>query len=134
MRFALRAAAIVAGLIACLPLHYVWKLARRPSPWPRRFLWWVGRSAGMKVRSVGRPLARNVLFLANHMSWLDIMVLAGESGTAFVSKDDLGHGFVHWLADLNHTVYVKRECRTSDLRSTQRALRSIKGVKVVPIG
>jgi 1-acyl-sn-glycerol-3-phosphate acyltransferase len=114
MRFALRAAAIVAGLIACLPLHYAWKLVRRPSPWPRRFLWWVGRSAGMKVRSVGRPLERNVLFLANHMSWLDIMVLAGESGTAFVSKDDVARWpVIGWLAGLNNTVYIARSDRRS---------------------
>ena len=114
MRFALRAAAIVAGLIACLPLHYAWKLARRPSPWPRRFLWWVGRSAGMKVRTVGRPLGRNVLFLANHMSWLDIMVLAGASGTAFVSKDDVARWpVIGWLAGLNNTVYIARSDRRS---------------------
>jgi 1-acyl-sn-glycerol-3-phosphate acyltransferase len=25
-----------------------------------------------------------------------------------VSKDNLGAGFIHWLADQNHTVYVKR--------------------------
>ena len=29
-------------------------------------------------------------------------------GAAFVSKDNLGHGLLHWLADQNGTVYVKR--------------------------
>jgi 1-acyl-sn-glycerol-3-phosphate acyltransferase len=28
-----------------------------------------------------------------------------------VAKDELGHPFIHWLADQNHTVYVKRTQR-----------------------
>jgi len=48
------------------------------------------------------------LLVGNHTSWLDILILGGATGCAFVSKDNLGHGFVHWLADQNHSVYVKR--------------------------
>lgn len=60
------------------------------------------------MRVVGRPAGRHTLLLANHTSWLDIVILAGATGCAFVSKDDLGHGLLHWLADQNGTVYVKR--------------------------
>ena len=35
-------------------------------------------------------------------------MLSGATGCAFVSKDELGHPFIHWLADQNDTVYVKR--------------------------
>jgi 1-acyl-sn-glycerol-3-phosphate acyltransferase len=109
LRFAGRVLSIVAGLLACLPLHYLWKLFGRPSPWPRRFLAWVGRSAGLWARSVGTPLGRNVLFVANHLSWLDIMILAGATGTAFVSRDDVGRWpVIGWLSDMNNTVYVDR--------------------------
>jgi lyso-ornithine lipid O-acyltransferase len=48
------------------------------------------------------------MLIGNHTSWLDILVLGGATGCAFVSKDDLGHGFIHWLADQNATVYVRR--------------------------
>lgn len=48
------------------------------------------------------------MIIANHTSWLDILILAGATNCAFVSKDELGHGFLHWLADQNATVYVKR--------------------------
>ena len=51
------------------------------------------------------------MIIANHTSWLDILVLGGATGCTFVSKDTLGHGFVHWLADQNATVYVKRSHR-----------------------
>ena len=112
LRLSLRLVAIAGGLLVCLPLHYAWKLLRRPSPWPRRFLGWVGRAAGMRARSVGTPLPGNVLFVANHLSWLDIMILAGATGTAFVSRDDIGRlPVAGWLAGLNDTIYVDRSNR-----------------------
>ncbi len=109
IRAILRVSAIVVGLLACLPLHYSWKLFGQPSPWPRRFLFWVGYSAGVRTRIVGAPLARRVLFLSNHLSWLDIMVIAGATGAAFVSKDEVGRWpVIGWLARLNNTVFVAR--------------------------
>ena len=38
-------------------------------------------------------------------------MLGGATGCAFVAKDELGHPFIHWLADQNRTVYVKRSHR-----------------------
>jgi 1-acyl-sn-glycerol-3-phosphate acyltransferase len=115
---------ISAGLLFCLPFHYSWKLLGRPSPWPRRFLWWVGRAAGVRVAITGTPLPSHVLFLANHLSWLDIMVLAGASGTAFVSKDEVGRWPVlGWLARLNNTVFIARTERKA-VRGQADALRA----------
>lgn len=124
MRLMLRVLAIVAGLIVCLPLHYGWKVARRRSPWPRRFLFWVGRSAGMEVRIVGEPLRSHVLFVSNHLSWLDIMLIAGASGAAFVSKDEVARWpVIGWLAALNNTVFVARTERNA-VRGQADALRA----------
>jgi 1-acyl-sn-glycerol-3-phosphate acyltransferase len=138
LRFALRLLAVLGGLLVCLPLHYAWKLVRRPSPWPRRFLGWVGRAAGLKARAVGTPLPRNVLFVANHLSWLDIMILAGATGTAFVSRDDVGRWpVIGWLAGLNNTVYVDRSNRRAvhDQADTVRgALASGQPVALFPEG
>ncbi len=115
---------IVAGLLFCLPFHYACKLLRRPSPWPRRFLWWVSYAAGARVTEVGTPLPSHVLLVANHLSWLDIMVLAGASGTAFVSKDEVGRWPVlGWLARLNNTVFIARSERKA-VRGQADALRS----------
>jgi len=60
------------------------------------------------VRREGAAIGPHTLLVANHTSWLDILVLGGATGCTFVSKDALGHPFIHWLADQNHTVYVKR--------------------------
>ena len=124
MRLILRTASVVAGLLVCLPLHYLWKLSGRRSPWPPRFLRWVGRSAGMRTRIVGTPLRTHVLFVSNHLSWLDIMLLAGASRTAFVSKDDVARWpVIGWLAGLNNTVFIARAERNA-VRGQADALRS----------
>lgn len=103
---------MAAGLAACIPLHFLWKAAGAPSPWPRRFLGFAGRRAGLRVRIEGRPLPGHVLFVSNHVTWLDILALGGATGTAFVSRDDVEHWpLVGWIAGLNDTIYVARHAR-----------------------
>jgi 1-acyl-sn-glycerol-3-phosphate acyltransferase len=124
LRFALRVAAIAAALLLCLPLHYVWKIAGRRSPWPRRFLGLVARAAGMRARILGTPLPSHVLFVANHLSWLDIMLVARASGAAFVAKAEVGEWpVVGWLARLNNTVFVARSARAG-VKGQADALRA----------
>jgi 1-acyl-sn-glycerol-3-phosphate acyltransferase len=94
--------------LACAPLHLAAKAISGRSPWPRRFLAAAAWIVGARVRTVGQPVGPHSLLICNHTSWLDILVLGGSTGCAFVSKDTLGHGFIHWLADQNATVYVRR--------------------------
>jgi 1-acyl-sn-glycerol-3-phosphate acyltransferase len=105
----LAAAALVFALFA--PMHVASKLLLGRSRWPRRFLAAATRIVGVRVTLVGSTPGPHSLLLANHLSWLDIVILGGSVGTAFVAKDNLGHGLLHWLADQNHTVYVRREHR-----------------------
>lgn len=124
IRFTYRFLLIVGGLLICLPLHYSWRLLARRSPWPRHFLGWAGRSAGLRVTVAGTPLTSHVLFVANHESWLDIMGIAGATGASFVSKAEVGRWpVVGWLANLNQTVYVERADRKS-VHSQADALRA----------
>ncbi|CAA9492371.1 MAG: 1-acyl-sn-glycerol-3-phosphate acyltransferase [uncultured Sphingomonas sp.] len=106
-----RVAGLVALFLVCAPLHFASKFILRRSAWPPRFLGAAAWICGARVRVSGTPAAPHSLLLANHISWLDILVLGGATGSAFVAKDDLGHPLVHWLADLNNTVYVRREQR-----------------------
>jgi 1-acyl-sn-glycerol-3-phosphate acyltransferase len=65
-----------------------------------------------------------VLFVSNHLSWLDIMVVAGATGTAFVSKDDVARWpVIGWLARLNNTVFIARTERKA-VRGQADALRA----------
>jgi 1-acyl-sn-glycerol-3-phosphate acyltransferase len=78
----------------------------------------------MRARVVGIPLERDVLFLANHLSWLDIVLIAGSSGAAFVAKQEVAETpLVGWLARLNNTVFVARSER-SGVRGQADALRA----------
>ncbi|MBE9605261.1 1-acyl-sn-glycerol-3-phosphate acyltransferase [Acetobacteraceae bacterium H6797] len=70
----------------------------------------VCRLIGMKVQVVGEVSeARPTLFVSNHSSWLDIIVLGSVLEAAFVSKAEVnawpGIGL---LARLSHTVFVSR--------------------------
>jgi 1-acyl-sn-glycerol-3-phosphate acyltransferase len=93
-------------------LHYVWRLFRVPPPWTRRILSVGAWIVGARVTRIGKPLQRNVFFVSNHLSWVDIMALGGASGTAFVAKAELATApIVGWLATLHNSVYVQREDR-----------------------
>ena len=53
-----------------------------------------------------------MFIVSNHSSWLDILILGGATRAAFVSKAELATApLVGWLADLNRTIYIKREDR-----------------------
>ena len=111
-RIAWRIGRLVALLLLYVPLHYAWLLARQRSPWPSRFLGAAARACGVRLRLVGRPLRRDVFVVSNHSSWLDILILGGATGAAFVAKAELETApVVGWLADMNRTIYVKREDR-----------------------
>jgi 1-acyl-sn-glycerol-3-phosphate acyltransferase len=134
VRFYLRLAAIVAGLLACVPLHYFWKLLGARSIWPQIFLGYVGRCTGMRVRVEGTPLKSNVLFAANHISWLDILALGGAAPAIFVARDDVEHWpMVGWLAGLNDTLYVARHARSEVLGQADQLRRALGAGRAVAL-
>jgi len=124
LRFIVRLLLVGLGLIALLPLHGAWRLVRARSPWPQLFLRWAAYASGIRVRVEGVPLARDVLFAANHRSWLDILLLGGSAGAAFVSKEEVARWpVVGWLAKVNRTVFVARAERGA-VREQADALRN----------
>lgn len=138
LRLGVRLAALVVALIGALAVHGLWRLFRVPSPWPQRFLGLVARIVGARVRIVGTPLRRNVVFLANHLSWIDILAIAGATGSAFVAKGELrGVPLVGWLCTLNHTLFVSREDRlqvTAQIARLRDAMGEGRPVTLFPEG
>ena len=97
----------------CVPMHILLhqKLGR-PSPWARRFLAWNARACGIRVRSIGQPVGRDVFYIANHLSWTDALILGGQTGTVFVAQD----GIAIWpglafICRVNDTIFVNRSDR-----------------------
>jgi 1-acyl-sn-glycerol-3-phosphate acyltransferase len=109
LRAGLRVSLLVLLLVVLGPVHIVTRTLFGRSNWPPRFLAAAAWIIGARVRLEGKDLKPHTLLIANHVNWLDILVLGGATGTAFVSKANLGHGLFHWLADQNSTVYVQRE-------------------------
>ena len=65
---------------------------------------------GLKVQVIGQASAdRPVLFLSNHSSWLDILVLGGVLEGCFVSKAEVGRWpLIGTVARLGRSVFVSR--------------------------
>lgn len=106
---AMRIIWIAVPLLFLLPLHLVWHLLKLPSPWAMLFLRIAARALGARVKVHGTPLRRDVFFVANHLSWHDIPILAGITGTAFVAQDGVRDWpIIGWLATLNRTIFVSR--------------------------
>jgi 1-acyl-sn-glycerol-3-phosphate acyltransferase len=80
---------------------------------PPIFLGVTGRIAGLRVRTEGIPRP-GAMFIANHLSWLDILALGGASRARFVAHSGLTvHGGLKWLCEQNATVFVTRHERGS---------------------
>jgi lyso-ornithine lipid O-acyltransferase len=81
---------------------------------PRLFLWWVGKVFGLRVIVKGE-IARMapVLVVANHVSWLDIVVLGGLVPLSFVAKSEVaGWPIIGMLARLQRAIFVDRTRRS----------------------
>ena len=128
--------AFAAGI--AVPLHYLWRLFRLSSPWPRIFLGTAGRIACARVRMRGTSLRRDVFYIANHLSWIDILAIGGTSGSSFIAKAEIRSSpIVGWLATLNRTVFVSRENRmgvAEQINQLREALAQTWAVTIFPEG
>lgn len=76
-----------------------------------RFFWrGVALMLGLRVSVRGRrAAARPVLFVANHTSWLDIVVLGAVLPGCFVAKGAIRQWpVISWVAVLGRTIFVSR--------------------------
>jgi 1-acyl-sn-glycerol-3-phosphate acyltransferase len=91
------------------------------------------RIMGLNVRVVGQPTkARPVLFVSNHVSYLDIPVLGSVVPVSFVAKTEVaqwpGYG---WLAKLQRTVFVDRRRNTTHQQRDSIHARLVAGDALV---
>ncbi|MGB5076728.1 MAG: lysophospholipid acyltransferase family protein [Sphingorhabdus sp.] len=112
--FVARLIVMIASLTASLLLHNIWRLLRRPSPWPRLFLLSISWTSGIATATTGVRIRRNVFYAANHHSWVDIPVMSGVTGCTFVANDGIERWpLIGWLCKINNTIFVSRENRLS---------------------
>jgi 1-acyl-sn-glycerol-3-phosphate acyltransferase len=74
--------------------------------------WWSGalvRVFGFRIRRVGESLPGAVMFVANHVSWLDITLMHSQRIMAFVAKAEIARWpVVGWLATGAGTIFHAR--------------------------
>ncbi len=134
VRIAVRLTLIAAMLIPSLILHFIWRALRLSSPWPRRFLGTCARIVGARVERQGEPLPGDVVYVANHVSWIDILAIAGASGSVFIAKAEIRNApVVGWLSTLNQTIFVSREDRSGVAAQVARLRDAIAGGAPVTI-
>lgn len=107
----------------------------------RAIRWWSGVLAnifGITLVRRGEPLPGAALFVANHLSWMDIELLHSQRMMCFVAKSEIGRWpLVGWLASRAGTIYHKRGSTESLAVVSQvmvERLRSGLSVGVFPEG
>ena len=108
----LRVAAIFVLFTAIIVPHLLLSLVGFRRVIPPHFLGGVGWLTGLRVSVVGRPARGQLLLIANHTSWLDILALGGACRAAFVAKGTLANNrLLGWLCAQNDTLFIARERR-----------------------
>ena len=136
----LRAAVLLAGFVLAtlllIPLQ--WLFLRLKSPWARHlpvlYHRWLCGWLGIAIKVSGAPASKQgVLFLSNHTSYFDILILSTVQPVAFVAKREVASWpFFGLLAKLQRTVFVERERRTKTLvHRDEMALRLTGGDNLV---
>ncbi|WP_132998672.1 lysophospholipid acyltransferase family protein [Luteimonas arsenica] len=103
--------------------------------------WWQGglmRVFGMRMRQVGTPLPGATMFVANHVSWMDISALHSQRMMGFVAKQEIdGWPVVGRMARRGETIFHKRGSQESlggVLDAMIERLREGRAVGVFPEG
>lgn len=123
----------VAGALAAtgalLPPAYALRLIDGHSgPMPKLWHRLVSRALGVRSLLLGEPVSGCVLYVLNHLSWLDIPVVGSHLDGSFVAKAEVGSmGMVGLLADLQHTIYVERERRSRSANQANEIQQRLAG-------
>ena len=90
---------------------------------------------GIHVRVIGQPVrAGPALLVANHISWLDILVIHAARFCRFVSKSDIrGWPVVGALATGAGTLYIERSRRKDALRMVHDMAQALKQGDVLAV-
>ena len=99
--------------------------------WARRTL----EILGIPLQVLGEPPAQGPMLLAaNHLSWLDILVMHAARHCRFVSKSDVKHWpLIGTLATGAGTLYIEREKRRDAMRVVHHMAESLQAGEIVAV-
>lgn len=125
---------VLAGWLTIRLLFPRWSAQRCDATvqaWAQRML----RILGIPLHVQGQPPAEGpALLVANHLSWLDILVLHAARHCRFVSKADVKHWpLIGTLATGGGTLYIERERRRDAMRVVHHMAESLRAGDVVAV-
>ena len=130
-------AVLVLGVILIVPMRLAERLftgPRRPftGPWVQgvcRICLWI---MGLKWRRQGQPLRGPGAIVANHSSWLDILVLNAAMPVFFVSKAEVaGWPGINILTRVTDTHFVARDPKLARAQAEEFAARTRAGHRLL---
>jgi 1-acyl-sn-glycerol-3-phosphate acyltransferase len=96
------------------------------------------RLFGFRVRRFGEPLPGAAMFVANHVTWLDIVLMHSQRAVGFVAKAEISRWpLVGWMASRAGTIYHHRgnnESLHGVMHQMVERLRGGQAVGVFPEG
>ncbi len=119
IRYLYRVPLLLVHIVLFLPLTLLLmtpplgRLGSAADPLEHRIVrWWSGWLMwlfGFRLQRYGQPLPGPVLFVANHVGWVDICMIHSQKMVGFVAKREIaGWPLVGWLATRGHTIYHQR--------------------------
>jgi 1-acyl-sn-glycerol-3-phosphate acyltransferase len=103
--------------------------------------WWmqhVTRIIGIHITQYGRPLTAQVLFVSNHISFLDIIVIASVVPVRFLAKHSVRYWpIIGYLTALSGSLFIRRGKHSQLVRTLaamKQALAKMRPILIFPEG
>lgn len=131
VRALLHALAGLATIVFVFPRLQPDEQQARVQAWARRML----AILGIGLQLSGRPPPRGpVLLVANHISWLDILVMHAARHCRFVAKSEVRRWpLIGRLATGAGTLYIERDSRRDALRMVRRMAESLRAGDILAV-
>jgi 1-acyl-sn-glycerol-3-phosphate acyltransferase len=104
--------------------------------WIKRWSIWVSRTLGLKISVQGQidPAIKSALIVANHSSWLDIVVINSIQPAAFIAKAEIEKWpVVGSLVARSGTLFIERGKRSAVHKVLQDAVDRLKQGRFVAV-
>ncbi|PCI49321.1 MAG: 1-acyl-sn-glycerol-3-phosphate acyltransferase [Alphaproteobacteria bacterium] len=109
-----------------LPPTIIFKKLKFPGykAWPHLVHRSMCNALNVKVETFGKPLeGPPTLFVSNHVSWIDIIVLGHIIKACFIAKKEMiGWPVLGYLSSLQRTIFIDRE-RRSDIAEQRKEMQ-----------
>jgi 1-acyl-sn-glycerol-3-phosphate acyltransferase len=125
-------ATAVAGIAAGLVTDSVSPSPRRYAAWFRAWCRAACRHLGLHMRLLGVPSDVPSVYISNHRSYLDILLLGGVLDASFLSRDDVADWPLIGVAARGlGTVFIDRDDPRSGARAARALIRCLRARSVV---